>query len=138
MYLNNSVASPRERRPRKPLATVALIATVVAALLAGCSSSTSPSVPGVGGPASTTAGSPGGALVFYVQTEAGTPRAAVRRLDRLDGWCERAGGTQELMRIVRPAEDGHVARSSYAGLDNASPTVIQQTTEILATAAVSR
>ncbi|MFD8222508.1 CocE/NonD family hydrolase, partial [Streptomyces sp. NPDC059697] len=80
----------------------------------------------------------GGALVFYVQTEAGTPRATVRRLDRVDGWCERAGGTQELMRIVRPAEDGHVARSSYACLNNAFPTVIQQTTEILATAAISR
>ncbi|KUN48931.1 hypothetical protein [Streptomyces olivochromogenes] len=62
----------------------------------------------------------------------------MRRLDRLDGWCERAGGTQELMRIVRPAKDGQVARSSYACLNNAPPTVIRQTTEILATAAVSR
>ncbi|GAX48803.1 hypothetical protein SO3561_00285 [Streptomyces olivochromogenes] len=42
------------------------------------------------------------------------------------------------MRIVRPAKDGQVARSSYACLNNAPPTVIRQTTEILATAAVSR
>ncbi|MEU2618191.1 hypothetical protein ABZ642_08465 [Streptomyces sp. NPDC007157] len=76
----------------------------------------------------------GGALVFYVQTEAGGPRAAVRRLDRVEGWCARAGGSQELMRIVAPAEDGHAARTGYACLNNASPTVIQQTTEILATA----
>ncbi|MFF8019560.1 hypothetical protein ACFZDJ_00265 [Streptomyces sp. NPDC007896] len=48
------------------------------------------------------------------------------------------GGSQELMRIVRPAEDGHAARTSYAFLNNASPTVIRQTTEILATAPLSR
>lgn len=42
------------------------------------------------------------------------------------------------MRIVRPAEDGQAARTSYMCLDNASPNVIQQTTEILATATLSR
>ncbi|QIY95064.1 hypothetical protein HEP87_14810 [Streptomyces sp. S1D4-11] len=62
----------------------------------------------------------------------------MRRPDRVDGGCERAGDSQELMRIMRPAEDGHAARTSYACLNNASPTVIQQTTEILATAAISR
>ncbi|MER7180929.1 hypothetical protein ABT404_15825 [Streptomyces hyaluromycini] len=72
----------------------------------------------------------------YVRTEAGTPRAAVRRLDRIDDWCQQAGGTQELVRVVRPADDGHAARNSYACLDTPSPTVVQQTTEILATAAL--
>jgi hypothetical protein len=79
----------------------------------------------------------GGALVFYVQTEAGAPRAAVRRLDRIDDWCEQAGGTQELIRIAHPADEGHTARNAYACLNNASQAVIQQTTEILATAILS-
>lgn len=77
----------------------------------------------------------GGALVFYVQAAAGAPRAAVRRLDRVEDWCDRAGGTQELIRIVPPAEAGDTTRNGYACLNNPSPTVIQETTEILATAA---
>lgn len=80
----------------------------------------------------------GGALVFYVRTEAGAPRAAVRRLDRIDDWCEQAGGTQELIRIARPADAGPVARNAYACLNNASQAVIRQTTEILATATLGR
>ncbi|MGW4910762.1 hypothetical protein [Streptomyces sp. NPDC004270] len=75
----------------------------------------------------------GGALVFYFQAEAAIPRSAVRRLNQVEGWCVRAGGSQELMRIVAPAEDGHAARTGYACLNDPSPTVIQQTTEILAT-----
>ncbi|MFD8811861.1 hypothetical protein ACFV23_10340 [Streptomyces sp. NPDC059627] len=88
-------------------------------------------------PAPLTPVAEGGALVFYVQTEAGTPRAAVRRLDRVDGWCERAGGSQELMRIASPAGDGAAARTGYACLNNPTATVLQQTTEILATATVT-
>lgn len=80
----------------------------------------------------------GGALVFYVQPRTGTPRAAVRPLDRVQGWCERAGGTQELMRIVHPADEGHAAPNGYACLNNASPAVLRQATEILATATLSR
>ncbi|MFJ2904048.1 hypothetical protein [Streptomyces sp. NPDC087212] len=79
----------------------------------------------------------GGALVLYTQAEPGSPRVAVRRLDHLETWCHRAGGTQELIRVPRTTDAPQTPRTGYACLNTPSPTLIEEATEILATRNVS-